>query len=80
MLASSLWRECGAVREIDLDPKQEPDVRDRNFKKRSTNVKRFTTLYPWGGRENEWNARDQKQIAESLEENRADTLEGRTSS
>ena len=27
-----------------------------------------------------WNARDQKQIAESLEENGADTLEGRTSS
>jgi hypothetical protein len=80
MLASSLWKECGAVRDLDLDPKQKPDVQDRNFTERSTNVKRFTKLYPWGGRENEWNARDQKQIAESLKENGADTLEGRTSS
>jgi hypothetical protein len=80
MLASSLWRECGAVRDLDLDPKQKPDLRDRNFTERSTNVKRFTKLYPWGGRENEWNARDQKQIAESLKEIEADTLEGQTSS
>ena len=48
MLVSSLWRECGAVREIDLDPKQVSDVRDRNFEKRSINVKRFTSLYLWG--------------------------------
>jgi hypothetical protein len=81
MLASSLWRGNDTVRKIDLDSEQEPDVRDRSFKERSTNLKPVANLYPWGGRENEWNARCQRQNAGSLKEKRADsTPEGRTGS